>query len=291
MKKFLAMLLSLVMVFSLVACGDKEDAADNKDGAQTEETASKGLTPEERAKEFITVGTGPTSGIYFPIGGAFATALKEYGYKTSAEASNATGQNIQNILNGDVEIAVAMQDAVMSAYTATNAYEGKEPATDLCALMRLWPNYVQLVTTADTGIKCVDDLRGKRVGVGAANSGVEFNARMILNAFGITYDDITPDYLAVCLQHCLPFLPEPPGKLRPGLILFQVCPADFPLQLFSDFLQGMFFHAVSPFPVFILSHGRGFFRYISLLFQVRQADIGPVLHLVLAVVIFSDIFR
>ena len=150
----------------------------------------------DRGNEFITVGTGPTSGIYFPIGGAFATALKDYGYQTSAEATNATGQNIQNILKGDCEIAIAMQDVVMGAYTATGAYEGKEPATGLRAMMRLWPNYVQLVTTANTGIKSVEDLRGKRVGVGAANSGVEINARMILAAYGITYDDITPDYLA-----------------------------------------------------------------------------------------------
>ena len=76
------------------------------------------------------------------------------------------------------------------------AYEGKGEASDLRALMRLWPNYVQLVTVEGTGIKSVEDLRGKRVGVGAANSGVEINARMILNAYGITYDDIKPDYLA-----------------------------------------------------------------------------------------------
>ena len=162
----------------------------------SQESGSKGLTEAERAQEFITVGTGPTSGIYFPIGGAFATALKEYGYETSAEATNATGQNIQNILNGDCEIAIAMQDAVMQAYTATGAYEGKEAATKLKALMRLWPNYVQLVTTANTGIKSVNDLKGKRVGVGAANSGVEINARMILAAYGMSYDDIQPDYLA-----------------------------------------------------------------------------------------------
>ena len=154
------------------------------------------LTPEERAKEFITVGTGPTSGIYYPIGGAFATALADYGYETSAEATNASGANIELILSDDCEIAIAMQDAVMQAYTATGAYEGQDAKEDLRAMMRLWPNYVQLVTTANTGIKSVSDLKGKRVGVGAANSGVEINARMILAAYGITYDDITPDYLA-----------------------------------------------------------------------------------------------
>ncbi|MBQ9323336.1 MAG: TAXI family TRAP transporter solute-binding subunit, partial [Clostridia bacterium] len=202
MKKLLAILLVLCMVLAAAACGSKEaaaPAADTKTEAAApaaEETLKDKAAKFNRKDQFLTVGTGPTSGIYFPIGGAFATALKDYGYQTSAEATNATGQNIQNILKGDCEIAIAMQDAVMQAYTATGAYEGKEAASDLRALMRLWPNYVQLVTTANTGIKSVDDLRGKRVGVGAANSGVEINARMILAAYGITYDDITPDYLA-----------------------------------------------------------------------------------------------
>ena len=205
MKKFLAILCALCMMLALAACGGSSSTAPAPASSAAAPAASseaeapaesKGLTEAERKNEFITVGTGPTSGIYFPIGGAFATALQNWGYQTSAEATNATGQNIQNILNGDAEIAIAMQDAVMQAYTATGAYEGKEPASDLRALMRLWPNYVQLVTTEDTGIKSVEDLRGKRVGVGAANSGVEINARMILAAYGITYDDIQPDYLA-----------------------------------------------------------------------------------------------
>lgn len=217
-KKAMAILLAGCVAVTATACGGSGSSAPATTAAATSAAADttaasdttaaaadttaaaadsgKGLSPEDRAKEFVTVGTGPTSGIYFPIGGAFATALSNYGYQTSAEATNATGQNIQNILNGDAEIAIAMQDAVMQAYTATGAYEGKDPATGLKALMRLWPNYVQLVTTADTGIKSVSDLKGKRVGVGAANSGVEINARMILDAYGITYDDITPDYLA-----------------------------------------------------------------------------------------------
>ncbi|MBO7668629.1 MAG: TAXI family TRAP transporter solute-binding subunit, partial [Firmicutes bacterium] len=197
MKKLLVLFLALCLLLTFAACGGSEaDQSDSEESGDEAAADIKGLTDEERAKEFITVGTGPTSGIYFPIGGAFVTALQDYGYQTSAEATNATGQNIQNILNGDCEIAIAMQDAVMQAYTGTGAYEGMDPATDLTALMRLWPNYVQLVTTADTGIKSVEDLRGKRVGVGASNSGVEINARMILAAYGITYDDIQPDYLA-----------------------------------------------------------------------------------------------
>lgn len=190
------------MMLSLAACGSGSSAQSSSSqpgsasGSGSSASGLSLLSDADRAKEFITVATGPTSGIYYPIGGAFATALSDWGYKTSAEATNASGANIQLMLDGDAEIAIAMQDAVMQAYTATGAFEGKEPATDLRSLMRLWPNYVQLVTTANTGIKSVADLKGKRVGVGAANSGVEINARMILASYGMTYDDIQPDYLA-----------------------------------------------------------------------------------------------
>ena len=183
MKKVIALLLTLCLLVTVVSFAE-------------EEKSGHGLSDDERSNEFITVGTGPTSGIYYPIGGAIATALENYGYVTSAEATNASGANITNIINGDCEIAIAMQDVIMQAYTASDAYEGKDPATSLRAMMRLWPNYVQLVTVKSTGITCVADLKGKRVGVGAANSGVEVNARTILAAYGITYDDITPDYLA-----------------------------------------------------------------------------------------------
>jgi TRAP transporter TAXI family solute receptor len=211
LKRIAALGLALSMSLSLVSCGSSSSSttttttpAASTPAASTSAASSAGdsgssatlLTEAERAKEFITVATGPTSGIYYPIGGAFATALGNWGYTTSAQATAASAENIQLILDGDAEIAIAMQDSVMQAYQGFGAYEGKEPATELRALMRLWPNYVQLVTTANTGITCVEDLKGKRVGVGAANSGVELNARMIFEAYGMSYDDCTVDYLA-----------------------------------------------------------------------------------------------
>jgi hypothetical protein len=204
MKRMVALAVAACMSLSLVSCGSSSTGTTTAGGSasstgsdsSTGTGASTGLTEAERAKEFITVATGPTSGIYYPIGGAFATALGDWGYTTSAQATAASAENIQLILDGDAEIAIAMQDSVMQAYEGFGAYEGQEPATNLRALMRLWPNYVQLVTTANTGITSVEDLKGKRVGVGAANSGVELNARMIFEAYGLSYDDCTVDYLA-----------------------------------------------------------------------------------------------
>ena len=101
MKWLIVLILALALLLSFAACGaapaDEETTPDEAASDEATEAEIKGLTDDERAKEFITVGTGPTSGIYFPIGGAFATALQDYGYQTSAEATNATGQNIADL--------------------------------------------------------------------------------------------------------------------------------------------------------------------------------------------------
>ena len=187
MKKFLALMMMIVMAFTVAACGGGGDKkADNK--------AATGKV--DRSKEFITVLTGPTSGIYFPIGGAFSKVVGEMGYKTSATATGATAENINAILTGKGEMAIAMSDSVIQAVEAFGAYQGKPKAENLRAMMGLWPNVCQIVTTKDSGITKFTDLKGKRVGVGAPNSGVELNARMMFEAHGMTYKDAKVDYLS-----------------------------------------------------------------------------------------------
>lgn len=150
----------------------------------------------KRGDYFITVLTGPSSGIYFPIGGAFSTFIGSLGYRASATATGATAENINALLTGQGEMAIAMSDSVIQAVESFGAYEGKKPAESLRAMMGLWPNYCQIVTTADSGIKTFADLKGKRVGVGAPNSGVELNARMMFEAHGMSYKDVKVDYLS-----------------------------------------------------------------------------------------------
>ena len=187
MKKFLALMMMIVMAFTVAACGGGGDKkADNK--------AAAGKV--DRSKEFITVLTGPTSGIYFPIGGAFSKVVGEMGYKTSATATGATAENINAILTGKGEMVIAMSDSVIQAVEAFGAYQGKPKAENLRAMMGLWPNVCQIVTTKDSGITKFTDLKGKRVGVGAPNSGVELNARMMFEAHGMTYKDAKVDYLS-----------------------------------------------------------------------------------------------
>ncbi|MGO4889579.1 TAXI family TRAP transporter solute-binding subunit [Anaerobacillus sp. MEB173] len=146
---------------------------------------------------FITIATGGTSGVYYPIGGAISNLLEtNLGHDTSVQATGASVENVNLLDTNRAEMAITMADTVLQAYEGNGAFEGEEPKDNLRGLTALYPNYVQIVTTADRGIESVEDLRGKRVGVGAPNSGVELNARLVFEAHGMSYDDIEEDYLS-----------------------------------------------------------------------------------------------
>jgi len=184
MKRITASILILfVLCASLFAAGTKEG-----------EAASAGQL--NRSQYFITVAAGPTSGIYYPIGGGIGSVVgNTLGYRSSVQSTGASVENINLVTGKRAELAIVMADAVLQAYQAFGAFDGKTPQTDLRGLMGLYPNYVQLVTTENTGIRSFQDLRGRRVAVGAPNSGVEVNARLMFEAHGMTYADIRPDYL------------------------------------------------------------------------------------------------
>jgi len=194
MKKNLALLLSLLMLVSLLftACSGNSAPSGEKPAADN----AGGETRINKNDYFITVATGPTSGLYYPIGGAFSNVIKnKLSFKSSAQSTGASVENINLILEGKADLAITMADSIAQAYDGFGAFEGKEPKKNLRALMGLYPNYVQLVTTDKSGITKFEDLKGKRVGVGAPNSGVELNARMMYEAYGMTYEDSKVDYL------------------------------------------------------------------------------------------------
>jgi TRAP transporter TAXI family solute receptor len=178
-------LVLLAMMLLLAACSTTDTSGSNESGTEDSEDL------------FITIATGGTSGVYYPIGGALSNLIEnELGYSTSVQATGASVENI-NLLMGDrAELAITMADAVLQAYEGFGAFEGEEPKKELKGLAALYPNYVQVVTTADSGIKSFNDLKGKRVGVGAPNSGVELNARLMFEAHGMSYEDVEEDYLS-----------------------------------------------------------------------------------------------
>ncbi|TVP69266.1 MAG: TAXI family TRAP transporter solute-binding subunit [Rhodobacteraceae bacterium] len=144
----------------------------------------------------LSIATGGTGGVYFPFGGGLAEVINTHvdGATASAEVTGASVENVALISRGDSDIALALADTVYQAFHGEGAFEGRQVG-ELRALASIYPNAVQIVTLADSGITSLEDLRGQRVSVGAPGSGTEVSAQTLLAANGITYDDFSPERL------------------------------------------------------------------------------------------------
>ncbi|MFV0359917.1 TAXI family TRAP transporter solute-binding subunit [Tropicimonas sp.] len=139
----------------------------------------------------LSIATGGTGGVYYPIGGGLAEVInnKVDGYSATAEVTGASVENMGLIATGDADLAIGLADTVHQAQTGTGRFEGQQLEM-IRGIASLYANMIQIVTLSDSGITSLDDLRGKRVSVGAPGSGTEVNAEQILTAAGIGYDDI-----------------------------------------------------------------------------------------------------
>jgi len=144
----------------------------------------------------LSIATGGTGGVYYPIGGGFAEMINEHieGAQATAEVTGASVENMGLIMRGDADMALALADTVYQAYTGTGDFDGRQ-IENTRALASVYPNAVQLVTLAESDIQSIGDLAGKRVSVGAPGSGTELNARALLEANGVNYEDFTPQRL------------------------------------------------------------------------------------------------
>jgi TRAP transporter TAXI family solute receptor len=151
------------------------------------------------AQEFINILTGGTSGVYYPLGVALSNIYAKAipGAKSSVQATKASVENLNLLQAGRGELAFALGDSVSLAW-AGNADAGFPAKLDsLRGLAGIYPNYIQIVASADAGIKTLADLKGKRISVGAPKSGTELNARSVLDVAGISYKDFGKvEYLA-----------------------------------------------------------------------------------------------
>ncbi|BBI48639.1 C4-dicarboxylate ABC transporter substrate-binding protein [Vreelandella olivaria] len=144
----------------------------------------------------LSIATGGTGGVYYPIGGGFAEMINNHieGAQATAEVTGASVENMGLIMRGDADLALVLADTAYQAYTGTDDFEGRQ-IENARALASVYPNAVQLVTLAESDIESIADLAGKRVSVGAPGSGTELNARALLEANGISYEDFTPQRL------------------------------------------------------------------------------------------------
>jgi len=151
-----------------------------------------GLAFAAHAADFINVLTGGTSGVYYPMGVAlsqiFGKALPDA--KVSVQATKASAENLNLLQSGRGEIAFTLGDSLSDAWRGDAAAGFSAPLKKLRGIAGIYPNYVQIVASADSGIKTLADLKGKRVSVGAPKSGTELNARAVLKAAGLSYKDL-----------------------------------------------------------------------------------------------------
>ena len=144
------------------------------------------------APTFINILTGGTSGVYYPIGVAlsqiYGDDIKDV--KATVQATKASVENLNLLQTGRGELALALGDSVSDAWNGVEDAGFKTPLKKLRAIAGAYPNYIQIVASADSGIQTLADLKGKRVSVGAPKSGTELNARAIFKAAGLSYDDL-----------------------------------------------------------------------------------------------------
>lgn len=143
----------------------------------------------------IFVATGPTAGVYYPMGGGLADLLTKYVPTLNATAGTTAGSiaNLQLMANKKADVAFTMADASWDAYKGQQKFAGG--AVPLRALMVLYPNRMHVVTVEGTGINKFSDLKGKRVSTGAVNSATEVMALRLTEAHGMTFKDFTQERL------------------------------------------------------------------------------------------------
>lgn len=145
-----------------------------------------------KAQEFINVLTGGTSGVYYPLGVALSEIYSKNieGARVQVQATKASVENLNLLQQGKGEIAFALGDSVKFAAEGNTEAGFPGKLDKLRGIAAIYPNYIQIVASKDSGIKTLADLKGKSLSVGAPKSGTELNARAILNAAGIKYEDL-----------------------------------------------------------------------------------------------------
>ncbi|NLH82762.1 MAG: TAXI family TRAP transporter solute-binding subunit [Phyllobacteriaceae bacterium] len=145
-----------------------------------------------RADEFVTVLSGGTSGVYYPLGAALAKIFGEKipGARPTVQATKASVENLNLLQQGKGEIAFSLGDSLAAAWKGEEEAGFKKKLDKLRGVTAIYSNYIQIVASKDSGIKTLADLKGKRLSVGAPKSGTELNARAILAAAGLSYSDL-----------------------------------------------------------------------------------------------------
>ncbi len=168
------------------------------------------LTAQAQELKFFRIGTGGIAGTYYPIGGLIADIISNPpgarpcekggscgvpGLVAIAQSSNGSVANVNAIQSGTLESGFVQSDVAYWAYTGTGIYEGKGKVENLRAIASLYPESFHLVARQGAGIRSVRDLSGKRVSLDEPGSGTLVDARIILDAYGLSENDLKAEYI------------------------------------------------------------------------------------------------
>jgi len=145
-----------------------------------------------KAETFINILTGGTSGVYYPLGVALSQIFTDNvaDARPQVQATKASVENLNLLQEGKGEVAFTLGDSLALAVAGDAEAGFAGPLDKLRTVAAIYPNYIQVVASQDSGIRTLADLKGKRLSVGAPASGTELNARAILAAAGISYEDL-----------------------------------------------------------------------------------------------------
>src|SRR3546814_744021 len=145
-----------------------------------------------KAQEFVNVLTGGTSGVYYPLGVALSEIYGEKieGVRAQVQATKASVENLNLLQAGRGEIGFSLGDSVQMAWEGNTEAGFPGKLDKLRGIAGIYPNYIQIVASQESGVKTMADLKGKSLSVGAPKSGTEINARAIFAAAGMSYDDL-----------------------------------------------------------------------------------------------------
>lgn len=145
----------------------------------------------------IKLATGGNTGTYYAFGTAVGQIIgKSEDISFNIQSTGASKANIQLIDSKEVDMAIVQNDVMDYAYKGTDLFSEDGAVTGFSAMAGVYAEVVQIVADPKSGIESIADLKGKSVSVGDAGSGVEFNAKQILEAYGITFDDISKQNLS-----------------------------------------------------------------------------------------------
>lgn len=147
------------------------------------------------AEQFVSVGTGGVTGVYYPTGGAICRLVnkdrKMHGIRCSAESTGGSVYNINTVRAGELEFGVAQSDWQYHAYRGTSKFADQGKFSDLRAVFSVHPEPFTLIVRKGSGIRKFEDLKGRKVNVGNPGSGQRATMEVVMSAFGISMNDFS----------------------------------------------------------------------------------------------------